>query len=262
MPYYLVPRVRSAVRARAHGELTAHHPNGVVRLSNHGGAIAGNADFYAWGLSGTRQGINFYDVRAVGVQTNPVSATDSLLVFAVNTFDRFSSPSAGEFDILIDTNGDGVPDYDVIAADFGWLTTGNSFNGQMVVAVVNLNTGAAAITFFADAPTDGSIVLAPVFASQIGLSASNSHFTYQVNYFNNFDTTAASVPGTASFDAFNPAISTGMFVPVAPGASADVAFQIVPAQLGTNPTKGLMVVTTDNHSGSSEANLLHVRLDD
>jgi len=262
VPYYLVPRARSVVRATAHGELTAHHPNGVVHLSNNGGAIAGNGDFYAWGLSGTRQGINFYDVRAVGVQTNPVSATDSLLVFAVNTFDRFSSPSAGEFDILIDTNGDGVPDYDVIAADFGWLTTGNSFNGQMVVAVVNLNTGAAAITFFADAPTDGSIVLAPVFASQIGLSASNSHFTYQVNYFNNFDTTAASVPGTASFDAFNPAISTGMFVPVAPGASADVAFQIVPAQLGTNPTKGLMVVTTDNHSGSSEANLLHVRLDD
>jgi hypothetical protein len=195
------------------------------------------------------------------VQTNPVSATDSLLVFAVNTFDRFSSPTAGEFDILIDTNGDGVPDYDVIGADLGWLTTGNSFDGEMVVAVVNLNTGAAAIDFFADAPTDGSTVLMPVFASMLGLSPSNSSFSYQVNYFNNFDTTAASVPGAASFDAFNPAISNALFIPVAPKTTASVPVQIVPAQFSKTPALGLMIVTEDNRSGS-QVNLLRVRSND
>jgi minor extracellular serine protease Vpr len=261
VPYYLVPRARSAVRAEASDELSAHHPAGIVHLSNNRGAIAGNGDFYAWGLSGTRQGVRFFDVRAVGVQTNPISGTDSILVFAVNTFDRFSSASQGEFDILVDTNGDGVPDYDVIAVDFGFLTTGTGFNGEMVAAVLNLHTGAIVINFLADAPTDGSIVLVPVLASSLGLSPSNSKFSYQAQFFNNFYTTAGAVPGTAFFDAFNPAISNAMFVPVAPGTSVDVPFQVVPAQLKTTPTKGLMVVTEDNSSGGSQANLLHIGLD-
>lgn len=261
LPYYLVPRARSVLRASTRGELSPRHPQGVVFLANRGGAIAGNADFYAWGLSGTRQGIRSYDVRAVGVQTNPVSATDSLLVFAVNTFDRFSSPTSGEFDVLIDTDNDGVPDYDLIAADLGFLT-GGSFDGEMVVALVNLDTGAASIDFFADAPTNGSTVLMPVFASTLGLSPSNSSFSYQVNYFNNFDGTAATVPGKASFDVFSPAISNALFIPVAPNTTASVPVQIVPAQFAKTPALGLMVVTEDNRSGGSQAHLLRVGPDE
>jgi subtilisin family serine protease len=264
VPYYLVPRARSRVLASTSGELSPRHPQGTVRLVNAGGAIAGNGDFYAWGLSGTRQGVRYFDVRAVGVQTNPgfPTATDSLLVFAVNTFDRFSNPAIGEFDILIDTNGDGVPDYDVIAADLGLLTGAANVAGEMVVAVVNLNTGAASINFFADAPTDGSTVLMPVLASSLGLSPSSSGFSYQVQYFNNFYGTTALVPGTASFDVFNPSISNAMFVPVAPGTTASVPFQVVPAQWAKTPALGLMVVTQDNRSGGSQANLLRVGLDE
>jgi minor extracellular serine protease Vpr len=132
----------------------------------------------------------------------------------------------------------------------------------MVVGVANLATGAASINFFADAPTDGSTVLMPVFASMLGLSPSRSSFSYQVNYFNNFDTTAAAVPGTASFDAFTPAISNAMFVPVAPGTTASVPVQIVPAQFAKTPALGLMVVTEDNHSGLSQVNLLPLNSDD
>ena len=261
VPYYLVPRARSRVQASTGGELSPRHPQGTVRLANAGGAIAGNGDFYAWGLSGTRQGVRYFDVRAVGVQSNPVSATDSLLVFAVNTFDRFSNPAIGEFDILIDTNGDGVPDYDVLAADLGLLTTG-LVDGQMVVAVVNLHTGAASIDFFADAPTDGSTVLMPVFASSLGLSPSSSAFSYQVQFFNNYYGTVGLVPGVASFDVFNPSISNAMFVTVAPGATASVPFQVVPAQWAKTPALGLMVVTQDNRSGGSQAHLLRVGLDE
>jgi subtilisin family serine protease len=262
VPYYLVPRARSVVLASTGSELSPGHPQGTVRLVNAGGAIAGNGDFYAWGLSGTRQGVRYFDVRAVGVQTNPVSATDSLLVFAVNTFDRFSNPAIGEFDILIDTNGDGVPDYDVFAADLGILTGAANVAGEMVVGVVNLSTGAASLDFLADAPTDGSTVLMPVFASSLGLSPSSSSFSYQVDYFNNYYGTAGVVPGTASFDAFNPAISNAMFLPVAPGSTVPVPFQVVPAQFAKTPALGLMVVTQDNRSGASQASLLRVRVDD
>jgi len=254
VPYFLVPRARARVHASS-GEL--HHGQGVVHLSNPGGAITGNGDFYAWGLNGTRQGVTGFDVRAVGVQSNPVSATDSLLVFAVNTFDRFSNPAMGEFDVLIDTTGSGTPNYDVFAADLGLITTGSN-DGLMVVGVANLVTGAASIQFLADAPTDGSIALLPVFASSLGLSPSSSKFSYRVQFFNNYFTTSGLVPGTASFDAFNPAISTGMFVPVAPGAHVDVPFQVNGAQLEQTPVRGLMVVTEDNFSGGSQVNLLHL----
>src|SRR5438445_629581 len=89
VPYYLVPRVRSNLSSDFVGKPAGpSRPSSNVKLTNFGGAIAGNADFYAWGLRGTRHGVQFFDPRAVGVQTNPIFSTtppivqtDSLLVF-------------------------------------------------------------------------------------------------------------------------------------------------------------------------------------
>jgi hypothetical protein len=127
---------------------------------------------------------------------------------------------------------------------------------------VNLATGAFSANLFnADAPTDGSTVLMPVFASDLGLSPSNSSFSYQVSFSNNYYGTSGMVPGTGHFDAFTPAISNAMFVPVAPGTAAAIPFQVDPAQLRKTPALGLMIVTEDNRSGGSQANLLRVRVD-
>ena len=49
-----------------------------------------------------------------------------------------------------------------------------------------------------------------------------------------------------------------MFVPVAPGAHVNVPFQVDRAQLAKTPDRGLMVVTEDNLSGASQANLVHL----
>ena len=67
----------------------------------------------------------------------------------------------------------------------------------------NLSTGTVKQEFLADAPTDGSTVLMPVLASDLGLTPANPRLTYAVNAF---DTTGAgeSVPGTASFNVFMP----------------------------------------------------------
>jgi subtilisin family serine protease len=251
LPYYAVTRARSDVDAQLR-----EGKNPSIRLDNHRGAISGNGDFYAWGLKNPKSGTiaAAFEPRAVGVQTNPISATDSVLVFAVNTYGRFSNPATGEYDIYIDVNGDGVYDFILFSGDVGAVESGTA-NGQIGTFLVNLKTGTLLPEFPADAPTDGSIVLMPVFASDLGISPTNPRFSYTMNAF---DSTGAgeSLTGVASFNAFSPAISNAMFVPVAANTSVDVPVSIDPVEFLKTPALGFMVVTEDNVSGPGEANLL------
>jgi hypothetical protein len=221
--------------------------------------ISGNGDFYAWGLKNPKSGTiaAAFEPRAVGVQTNPISATDSVLVFAVNTYGRFSNPASGEYDIYIDVNGDGVYDFILFSGDIGTVETGTA-SGQIGTFLVNLKTGAELIEFNADAPTDGSTVLMPVFASDLGISPTNPRFTYTMNAFD--DTGAGeSLTGTASFNAFTPSISNALFVPVGPNLTVDVPVAIDPVEFAKTPALGFMIVTEDNHSGEDQANLLKLK---
>jgi subtilisin family serine protease len=257
VPYYLVPRARSKVSVGDEEGLSPGEPNQVLRLKNHGGAVTGNADFYAWGLIGKPQGIKYFDTKAVGVQSNLISATDSVLVFAINTFNRVSNTDAGEFDILIDVNGDGVPDYDLAAIDQGALETGSS-SGVQITVLVNLATGAAIEEFPVDSPTDGSTLLLPVLASTMGVSPTSPRFSYTETTFNLLDGTSASLPGSASFNAFSPSISNALYVPVAPNATARVPVAIDPTEWKVTPARGLMIVVEDNFSGA-QAELIPAR---
>ncbi|HEX3398585.1 MAG TPA: hypothetical protein VHS76_17900, partial [Steroidobacteraceae bacterium] len=252
LPYYMVTRARSDVDAQLRGD-----ENLSVRLNNRG-AIGGNADFYAWGLRNPKSGTisEAFEPRAVGVQTNPISPTDSILVFAVNTYGRFSNPASGEYDILIDVDGDGVPDFVLFSADVGIVEAGSA-NGQIATFLLNLKTGAEFAEFPADAPTDGSIVEMPVFASDLGLSPTNPRFSYTVNAFD--DTGAGeALTGVASYNAFAPAVSSNgvLFTAVALNGNLDVPVAIDPVESLKTPALGFMVVTEDNASGAAEANLL------
>jgi subtilisin family serine protease len=252
LPYYLVPRARSNVSARLREE-----ENPSIRLENRNGVIAGNGDFYAWGLKNPKTGaINAsFEPRAIGVQSNPISATDSILFFAVNTYGRFSNAALGEFDIYIDANGDGVPDYVLFSADIGLIETGSN-NGQTGTFLFNIATKKTRFESAADAPTDGSIVLMPVFASDMGISPTNPRLSYSVIAFDGSGSAGEAVPGTGYFNAFAPAVSNAMFLPVAPNTTLDVPVAIDRVEFTKTPAIGFMVVTEDNRSGGSEAALL------
>src|SRR5262249_29853363 len=146
---------------------TVPHANAVV--TNPNSVITSTADFYAWGHDSPNGNLGRIDIRAAGVQS--VNTTDgTILVFAVNTFAGWSTPESQEFDVLVDTNGDGTPDWDIFSVDFG-LLTGGARNGQMVAAIFDLASGTLGADFFAVAPTDASTILLPVFASSIGVTA-------------------------------------------------------------------------------------------
>lgn len=258
VPYYLVARSLSSIATTLTGKLNTSKTKAVAQVTNPGGAIAGTADFYAWGLSDADESFaSPIDIRAVGAQSFDAGGGTQLVVLAINGYDRWSNASVGDFEVYLDTNEDGTNDYAVVGADFGAITTG-TFDGRLGSFVFDLKTGNASIFFLASAPTDSGTVLLPFRTDQTDLSATNPSFTYTATAFsvekNEFD----AVSGSASFNAYTPAISQGQFVTVAPGSAANVDVSLDKAEFARTPPKGLMVVGIDNAAGASEAQLIAV----
>ena len=277
VPYYLVPRASAGVSTSLTKLSNATNPTTVATVTNKLGVIAGNADFYALGLEGqqTNNGVHpkdgqnvTNDVRAVGTQSfafpSAAVPTRRLIVFAVNTWNRWSSASTNEFDILVDVDGDGIDDYVVVGVDQGAIQTG-TFNGRMAAFVFSTRSAGASVQFFATAPTDSSVALLPVLSTQLCrvnepcLSVNNPRFTYHVNSFDLFNGGVDVVAGPGSFNAWTPAVTTGAFLTVAPGASASTTLTVNAAESALTPPAGVMVVTQDNKTGASQAQLLRLK---
>jgi minor extracellular serine protease Vpr len=284
VPYLLVPRAQADV-ATTIGTLRGTNPSTVATVTNRRGAIAGDADFYAWGIADRRSSSAdsdddddddndnklSVDVRAIGVQSFPnPSVTDPdrrLLVFAVNTFNRWSNASTNEFDISVDVNGDGIDDYVIVGADQGLVQAGSP-NGVMGSFVFSTRSPGASINFLAFAPTDSSTALLPVWSSQLCrtgepclLKTSNARLTYHAESFDLVSGASKVVAGSAKYHAWSSSISQGGFVTVAPGATdATTPISVNSAEWARTPALGLMVVTLDNKSGGDEAQLIKVEV--
>ena len=254
VPYYLVPRARSFVQARVRGDF---EENGAatVHLSNRSKSVGGSADFYAWGLSGDHENLGSIGLRAVGVQSFNDPANGQILQFAVNTFAPASNPITSVYDILLDTTGGGVPNYDVEAADIG-LFTGAGFTGQMFVVVFNISTGAPVKEFPAMAPTDGTTVLLPLVAADVGITSSNPRFSYVAQTTDPLAGNVDTIATPARFNAFNNSISTGAFDLLPPGTSASESISIDRTEFALTPALGVMVVSLENLTKENRQALL------
>ncbi|HXL76049.1 MAG TPA: hypothetical protein VN967_09390, partial [Burkholderiales bacterium] len=247
--------------------------------TNRRGGIAGDADFYAWGIFDTRssgadsdgdrddqdQEGPSNDIRAIGVQSFPVpSIANPTMVFAVNTYHRWSNASTNEFDIFVDVDNDGFDDYVIVGADDGAVRTG-SFSGVMGSFVVSRRSGIVTSVGLATAPTDSSTAELPVISSQLCLrnepclSAANPRFTYHVAAHDLLKGGSKVIARSAKYNPWSSSISQGGFVTVAPKATdASTVISVNSAEAKLTPALGLMVVTFDNESGADEAQLIKV----
>ncbi len=262
VPFLVVPRGTSNVQAgplapyrHADSNLTSS-----VSLRN-GGIHSGTADVYSWGLSAkdTVQGIS--SIRAVGVQTLPGAAcggadADRCLTFAVNGWHEWSNAAGNEFDIAIDTTGDGNPDFIVVGVDLGAILTG-SFNGIMASFTFDA-AGNMLDAFYADAPMNSSVVELPALASDMGITESSAAFKYSITGFDLITGTVDPVAGTAAYNAFSPALSNGQFISLAPRASATLPVSVNPTAQKAAPALGWMIVSLDNAGGAAQAALVPV----
>jgi minor extracellular serine protease Vpr len=253
VPYYVVPRARSDVRAQL--KVNLERGSAAVQLNNASEIVTGTADFYALGLIGNHEKLGSIGIRAAGVQSVTDPTLGQILVFAVNTFAPASNAVTNVYDVLLDVNGDGKPDYDVEAADLGLLTTG-SFNGQMVVAVFNLTTGRGRLEFLATAPTDGTAILMPMVAATAGVTNANPRFSYSVQTTDLLTGATDASTFSGKFNAFNNAISTGAFVELPADGSATVPLAIDPKEFVLTPALGEMVVAEENFTKENKQALL------
>ena len=275
VPYLLVPRASSQLTASlAHGPrggldaLTGGTAGSVnVNLANFGGALTATADFYSLGLTDKadkkrRWGGSGYDLRAAGVQSFD-DGGDKLLVFAVNNYDRWSNAATNEFDVLVDVDGDGSPDYAVFSYDEGYQTVGE-YNGTTAVWVYDFATGTTTGSgYYAVSPTDSSTLLLPVNAASIGVKATGAKagaFGYTVQSFSLEDSTASDSFDTwATYNPWAKAVADGDYQTVKPNRVLSVPVGVNPAEVAKQKAKGVLVVSFDNRSGADEARVLTFR---
>ena len=220
IPYLIVPRGLSAVGSALQAPLTIDEhlgtdgtATGTIQMANTG-IRAGLADLYAWLLRDTPNDrpSSAADLRAVGVKVGDAGlleggiAGQPALTFAINTESRWSAPSAVEFDLLIDTNLDGVTDYTIIGADEGLVLTGQP-NGRMNVFVEDRN-GVIVDARQADAPMNGSTILLSLPASALGLTADHGQFAVRAVSKDLGSGVSDSIRGSAVFDLNHPVVNT------------------------------------------------------
>jgi minor extracellular serine protease Vpr len=265
VPYLLVPRGLSDVEASLDhsSKVSGGVATGALRLSNRG-VHDGFADVYALGLTDRRgDGTHGTDVRAVGVQALPgevfgADPSDRGIQFAVNSWDRFSTDSPNEIDIAVDTTGDGVTDYYVVGIDEGLIFAG-AYDGVFVSLIFDAQTFALIDGWLADAPTNGSTVILPALASDIGLSDSAGAFTYSVAAYDGFTGGADVTVESRPFDVFVPSQSTGDFLAVASHAHQSVPVWADWSAIHDGSVGGWMIVSLDDRNGASQADIVKAR---
>lgn len=261
MPFGLVPRGLSDLRAEITTPLAVSGTTatGTMDLSNRG-IHRGTADVYGWLLADDvdHDAIrSTVDIRSVGVQTYPgflldPSATDDLaVVFAVNVEEAWSTASTGEIDLPIDVNGDGQYDVTMVGADFGAVMNGSD-DGRFA-AIVFARDGTVLSAFVADAPMNGSTVLLPALASDLGVSAASPAFTVRAQSYDRINKVLDKVPGQARWQPFRPAVSTGDLVDLTAASATTLPVRVDLAAQADQQVLGWLVVTLDDRNGESQA---------
>ncbi len=268
VPFLLVPRGLSNVEAQKTLKYTLE--GGIASSSTkirNKGNHSGIADQYAWGEWDANEHLGVTDIRATGVQSlvgiAPLSPDDRLLVFAVNTYGRWSTPSDLDVEVEIDVDGDTVTDFLLVGFDSGALFAG-AFDGAVLSFLFDAD-GNLVDLWPAVAPTNGSTYLLATAASSLGLVGGASSFDYDTFVYPaiadptaDMNSTPDEASGTGHFDALAPALSTGAYIPLAKGQSVVLPLTVDTAAFATDPALGWLIASNDDANGRRQADLIPI----
>ncbi|HEX5671363.1 MAG TPA: S8 family serine peptidase, partial [Acidimicrobiia bacterium] len=133
----------------------------------------------------THTGGGVGSIAAVGVRTGNIDGFDVVEFGIASTPGaRWEALSSYETDVYLDTNQDGSPEYVLVAADLGYLTTGFA-NGQVVTALFDLVNGGALLEYFVagDFNDHAQVLTVDRFDSFGFLAANDATFDYLIAQF-------------------------------------------------------------------------------
>jgi minor extracellular serine protease Vpr len=240
-PVVLVPGATSEVTARYDAGGSQRRPSLALRND---GQHSGNADVYQWAIRDDVRDVadaRIPDLRSVGVQSLlfDEETGDRMVVFALNTSTPASTQSINQYEISIDTDGDEIPDRIVLVIDLGGFLASVVFDANFDVVGV----------WSASAPANGTTVLAPALASELGATGP---FSFRVSTFS-WLAPGSDEAGVGIFDPFVPAVNTGEFRTIEPRRFTRILTRIDAAQVAVQKPLGWLVVTQDDRAGVSEA---------
>ncbi len=192
VPWQVLPRRAAATEA----SWAAARPGQVALQLRNRGSELGQYDVFS--LVGTspqlpassqpEPGDEFalIDLRAVGVRLVPESYCGEVggcIEFALSTHGRRAHPEVSRFEIGIDTNGDGKPDYVVQSLP----AAGEAGAGQTLVYASRLDTGEITSYFYADVDLNSGNMILTVSMAGLGL-ADGQTIGFGVNAIDNYYT--------------------------------------------------------------------------
>jgi hypothetical protein len=263
LPWHVLPQKSSDIYPSS----TTVAAGGSVTLQNKGAAPGTVSVFSLTGTSG-RVPVSTYpdagdnyavvDLKAVGARQVSIGGGQFGLQFAIHTFGERAHPNyPAEFDVYIDTNNDGIPDFVAYNLENG----GFGASGQNVVAVVNLATNASGIFFFngADLNSANAVLTIPMSAPSVGLNITPAtKLNFSVYAFDNYFTgnltdfleNMTYTPGTPRFTAAD--------VTVPAGGSTPLSVQSVAGGNAASPSQsGLLLFYSDGRR-QNEAQTIQV----
>jgi len=254
LPWHILPHKAASVGATGK-QVVLKSGSGSLTLANKSLVRDGGVDVFA--LTGTsgripasqlpKTGDNFavIDLKSVGVR-----GAGNNLQFAINTYGERAHPAyPAEFDIYVDTNNDGFPDFVI----YNYELTGFAATGQTVVAVVNLNTGTGGAYFYADASLNSGNIILTAPMSVMGLTP-GSKFTFSVYAFDNYFTgNVTDAVENMTFTTGTPRYAVGGSLPtfaVPAGTSSTLPVQAVADGATASPSQsGLLLMYRDGTPG-------------
>jgi subtilisin family serine protease len=190
--FHILPHKAASVTP-ATTNLKLRSGRGSLPLSNTGGAVAGRTEIFS--LTGTSPQIASpppppgsnqarVDLKAVGVRQVMIGGTTPGVEFGITTWGERSHPAyPAEFDIYIDSTGNGTADYVIYNLELG----GPATTGQTAVYVANLTTLTSIPVAYLDADLNSANAIFTVPLSAVGLTP-GTQFEFAVYAFDNYFT--------------------------------------------------------------------------
>jgi hypothetical protein len=100
---------------------------------------------------------------------------------------------------------------------------------------------------------NGSTVLLPALASELGLTTGSSKMNYQVVTFPIVPELPGDVTSVGSYRAYEPPVSTGDFFTLNPGQSRTLNLQLDRGKFAGTTVRGWLAVTLDDANGAAQA---------